>query len=325
MARRYHPLVLHALCFAVAASFAGPAWAADIRKVGITVGSLGNPYYAVTDKGIADQARLLTPGAQVNAVSADYDLGKQFNQIQNFVASGVNIIMLNAVDPVAIGPAIKHAQSAGVIVAGFDVAAKGADVTVMTDNVQAGVEACQYNVDHLPGAKGDVVILNGPQISAIVDRVAGCKKVFSANPGIHILSSDQDASASREGGLAKGTGLLTRYSKIDAIFAINDPTAIGMNLAAKQLHRNEFIITSVDGSPDVAGELKDGTSLIKASAAQDPYGMAAEAYRLAVDIKSGKHGSAPVILISPTLITSSNIASYVPWNTKPHPVAGAGQ
>jgi ribose transport system substrate-binding protein len=313
-----HRLVLHVVCLITATAFAAPASAADINSVGITVGSLGNPYYAVTDKGITDTARALTPHARVNALSADYDLGKQFNQIENFVASGAGIIMLNAVDPAAIAPAVARAKAAGIVVAGFDVAAQGADVTVMTDNVKAGAEACQYIVDHLPHGAGDVVILNGPPISAIVDRVSGCKTVFAAHPGIHILSSEQNGLASREGGMAKGMGLLTRYTKIDAIFAINDPTAIGMNLAARQLHRSEFFITSVDGSPDVAGELKDKTSLIKASAAQDPYGMAAQAYRLAVGITQGKRPPSPVVLIDPTLITADNVGSYVAWSTKPH-------
>ncbi|MCQ8239798.1 ABC transporter substrate-binding protein [Rhizosaccharibacter radicis] len=293
-----------------------PALAAEM-KVGVTVGSLGNPYYAVTNKGIADAVARLTPRAAISVASADYDLGKQFGQIENFISFGARIIMLNAVDPVAIAPAVAKARRAGITVVGFDVAAQGADVTVMTDNVKAGAEACQYIVDHLPGGKGKVVILNGPPISAIVDRVAGCRKVLSAHPGIDIVSSDQNASASREGGLAKGTGLLTRFPKIDAIFAINDPTAIGMELAARQLHRDEFFITSVDGSPDVAKALRAPGALIRASAAQDPYGMAAKAYALGVGIVHGRKPPSPVVLIEPTLVTSENAATYVPWKTDP--------
>ena len=46
---------------------------------------------------------------------------------------------------------------------------------------------------------------------------------------------------------------------------------IGVALAARQLNRNEFFITSVDGAPDIEAELKTGKSLIKASSSQDPY------------------------------------------------------
>ena len=88
-------------------------------------------------------------------MSADYDLNKQVSQIDNFIAAGVDVIMLNAVDAKAIAPAVKKAQAAGIVVAAFDVSAPGADVTVMTNNVKAGEEACQYLVDHLDG-KGDV-------------------------------------------------------------------------------------------------------------------------------------------------------------------------
>lgn len=45
------------------------------------------------------------------------------------------------------------------------------------------------------------------------------------------------------------TSLLAANPKIDGVFAINDPTAIGADLAAKQAQRNEFFIVGVDGSP----------------------------------------------------------------------------
>lgn len=85
--------------------------------------------------------------------------------MDSFVAAGVDIIMLNVVDAKAIAPAVKKAQAAGVIIAAFDVSAPGADVTVMTNNIKAGEEACQYIVDQLKG-KGDVVIINGPASSS---------------------------------------------------------------------------------------------------------------------------------------------------------------
>ena len=90
--------------------------------------------------------------------------------------------MLNAVDAKAIAPAVERAHKAGIVVAAFDVGAQGADVTVMTDNVKAGTLACQYIVDHLSGGKGDVLIVNGPQVTSVVDRVKGCKEVFAKTP-----------------------------------------------------------------------------------------------------------------------------------------------
>ncbi|MBD0415102.1 ABC transporter substrate-binding protein [Oryzicola mucosus] len=297
---------------AVAALLAAPASAKDLEKIGISVGLLGNPFFVATIKGIEDAAKKINPNVQVTSVSADYDLNKQVSQIDSFIAAGVDIIMLNAVDAKAIAPAVKKAQDAGVVVAAFDVSAPGADVTVMTNNVKAGEEACKYIVDKL-GGKGDVVIINGPASSSILDRVQGCKDALAKAPDIKILSDDQNGQGSREGGLAVMQGLLTRFDKIDAVFAINDPTGIGAELAAKQLNRSEFFITAVDGAPDIEKSLASGTSMIKASASQDPYTMAGQALQLGVDVLNGKKPAEATVLLDPQLITAENVKDYKGW------------
>jgi ribose transport system substrate-binding protein len=303
-----------ALGAVLAAGLSTAAMAKDITVVGITVGSLGNPYFVATVKGIKARAKEITPDAKTVAASSDYDLNKQFTQIDNFIAAGAQVIMVNAADPVAIAPALMKAHNAGIAIGAFDVAATGADVTVMTDNVKAGEESCQYIADHLANHAGNVIIVNGPQVSAVIDRVNGCKKVLANYPGIKILSSDQNAMGSRDGGFSVGQNLLTRFPTIDAAFGINDPTSIGLELAAKQQKRTNFFITSVDGAPDIVPEIKDKGGMIKATAAQDPYGMAAEAYTYAVDVANGKAPPSKIVLLNPTLITIDNVASYKGWD-----------
>ncbi|MER8414272.1 ABC transporter substrate-binding protein [Mesorhizobium sp. M1342] len=301
------------LCGVALASLAiAPASAKDLNKVGISVGLLGNPFFVATIKGIEDAAKKINPKVEVTSVSADYDLNKQVSQVDSFIAAGVDVIMLNAVDAKAIAPAVKKAQAAGIVVAAFDVSAPGADVTVMTNNVKAGEEACQYLVDHT-GGKGDYVILNGPASSSILERVKGCKNVLAQHPDIKILSDDQNAEGSRDGGLKVFQSLLTRFDKIDAVFAINDPTAIGAQLAAKQLNRSEFIFTAVDGAPDIEKELSSGTSMIKASASQDPYVMAGQSLTMAAELLAGKKPAEPTVLLAPKLITAENLKDYKGW------------
>lgn len=301
------------LCGAAFAAVAiAPASAKDLNKVGISVGLLGNPFFVATIKGIEDAAKKINPKVEVTSVSADYDLNKQVSQVDSFIAAGVDVIMLNAVDAKAIAPAVKKAQAAGIIVAAFDVSAPGADVTVMTNNVKAGEEACQYLVDHT-GGKGDYVILNGPASSSILERVKGCKNVLSQHPDIKILSDDQNAEGSRDGGLKVFQSLLTRFDKIDAVFAINDPTAIGAQLAAKQLNRSEFIFTAVDGAPDIEKELSSGASMIKASASQDPYVMAGQSLTMAAELLAGKKPAEATVLLDPKLITAENLKDYKGW------------
>jgi len=290
----------------LAASAAGP------DAIGMSVGSLGNPFFVATVHGAQAEAKKLNPNARVTATSADYDLNKQFTEMDNFVAAGDKLILLNAVDPKAMVPAIKKAQAAGAVVSAFDVAAIGANDTVMTNNVKAGAIACQYLADKI-GGKGDVVIINGPPVSAVLDRVKGCKDVFAKHSGIKMLSDNQDAKGSRDGGFAVMQGLLTRFPHIDGVFAINDPTAIGADLAAKQLRRHEMVITSVDGAPDIEAALKQKGSLIVASSSQDPYKIAEIATRVGAQILAGQKPAETTILLDPQLITRDNVGEYKGW------------
>lgn len=293
----------------------GTAQAKELKSIGVSLGSMGNPFFVALANGATAQAKAINPNAKVTAVGFEYDLNKQVEQINNFIAAGVDMILLNPGDPKAITPAIKRAQAAGIIVMAVDTAAEGADATVTTNNVQAGEIACQYIVDKL-GGKGDVIIQNGPQVSAVIDRVNGCKAVFAKAPGIKVLNDDQDAKGSREGGLNVMQGHLTRFAKIDAVFAINDPQAIGADLAAKQAGRNNIIVTAVDGAPDIEASLKDPKSpMIQASASQDPYAMAQLAVRIGNDILNGKKPEMQVILMPSNLVTRDNVGQYKGWST----------
>ena len=294
-----------------ALAMAGAASARELKSVGVTVGSLGNPFFVAVGKGATDAVRQVNPQAKVTIASADYDLNKQFTQIDNFIAAGVDLILVNAADARAIAPAVKRAQAAGITVVGVDVAAAGADAVVQTNNAQAGEIACQFMADAI-GRKGNVIIQNGPQVSAVVDRVNGCKRVLGQYGDIKLLSSDQDGKGSRDGGLNVMQGYLTRFPSIQGVFAINDPQAIGSDLAAKQLNRTGIVITSVDGAPDIVGALK-GQTQVQASASQDPYAMGKLAVETGVGIMNGTKPADPMILMPSQLITRDNVGSYAGW------------
>jgi ribose transport system substrate-binding protein len=294
-----------------ALALAGAAQARELKAVGITVGTLGNPFFVAVSKGATDAVHQINPQAKVIVASADYDLNKQFTQIDNFIAAGVDLILVNAADARAIAPAVKRAQAAGITVVGVDVAAAGADAVVQTNNTQAGEIACKFMADAI-GGKGNVIIQNGPQVSAVVDRVNGCKAVLGKYPDIKLLSSDQDGKGSRDGGLNVMQGYLTRFPSIQGVFTINDPQAIGSDLAAKQLNRAGIVIASVDGAPDIVAALK-GQTQVQASASQDPYAMGKLAVETGAGIMDGKKPENPMILMSSQLVTRDNVGGYAGW------------
>jgi ribose transport system substrate-binding protein len=295
---------------------AGSALAADkpIKAIGITVGDLANPFFVAIGKGAEDTAKKISgPDVRVTTVSSKYDLNTQVGQIENFIANKVDIILVNAADPKGIAPALKKAQNAGIVVMAVDVGAEGATGTVMSDNTMAGVESCKFIVDKL-GGKGNVVIVNGPPVTSVIDRVKGCKETFAKNPGIKVLSDNQDGKGSRDGGMEVMANLLTAHKQIDAVFAINDPSAIGAELAIKQARRSDIkLIASVDGAPDAEAALKDPKSLFAVSTAQNPYKMASEAVKIGHDIMNGRKPDNPVMLIPTPPVTKDNVGSYVGW------------
>src|SRR5246127_5495778 len=284
-----------------------------LDSVGLTVGDLGNPFFVQIAHGSESKAQQINGKVKFTALSSNYDVNTQTNQIDNFISSNVNLILLGAADSKGIAPAVLRAKQAGVTVVAVDVGAEGGvDATVTSNNKQAGTKDGSFVAERLKG-KGQIVIVNGPPVTAVTDRVAGFLEEINKHPDLKIVSQDQNAGGSRDGGLRVMSDLLTAFKKIDAVFAINDPSAIGYDLAAKQAQRKDFFIVGVDGSPDIVPFLKDPTSLIAATAAQDPYLMAEEAVKIGYDIMQGKKPKEELTLIPVGLITKENVDRYAGW------------
>jgi ribose transport system substrate-binding protein len=284
-----------------------------LNSVALTVGDLGNPFFVQIAHGAEAKAKQINDKVKFTALSSNYDVNNQTNQIDNFLSSNVNLILLGAADSKGIAPAVLRAKQAGVTVVAVDVGAEGGvDATVTSNNKQAGTKDGIYVAERLKG-KGQIVIVNGPPVTAVTDRVAGFLEEVKKHPDLKVISQDQNAGGSRDGGLRVMSDLLTAFPHIDAVFAVNDPTAIGCDLAAKQAQRKEFLIVGVDGSPDIVPFLKDPSSLIAATAAQDPYLMAEEAVKIGYDIIEGQKPKGDPTLIPVGLITKENVDRYAGW------------
>ncbi len=285
-----------------------------LKSVAFTVGDLSNPFFVLMGQATEAEAKKIG-GKDVNVtvVSSAYDLNQQANQIENFTASNTDIIIVNAADKSGIKPAIEKAKQAGRIVIAVDTGAEGGvDATITTNNVQAGEVSCKYIADRLKG-KGNVVIVNGPPVDSVIQRVTGCENVLSKYPDIKILSKNQNAEGSRDGGLRVMTDLLTTFPKIDAVFAINDPSGVGAELAANQAQRKDFFIVGVDGAPEAITAIAAKDGIYAATATQNPRGMAEKAVQVGNDILNGKKPSSSTILIPVKLITKDNVSTEKGW------------
>jgi ABC-type sugar transport system substrate-binding protein len=168
----YGALLVGGVALSAVALAAMPASAKELKTIGMSVGSMSNPYFIALAEGATNAAKKINPDAKLTVVSSEYDLGKQFSQMDNFIAAGVDLILVAADDPHAIAPAVKRAQDAGIPVIAVDVEAEGANATMETDNYQAGLVSCAYLGEKMGGA-GDVVMQwVGPLSGSRASRVA---------------------------------------------------------------------------------------------------------------------------------------------------------
>jgi ribose transport system substrate-binding protein len=287
---------------------------AKLDSIGVTVGDLSNPFFVVMAQG-AEQAAKEIGGedVRVTVVSSGYDLNQQFNQLENFVAADTDVIVLNAADSKGIRPAVDQARKAGSVVVAVDTGVEAdVDATVTTNNLQAGEVSCKYIADRLKG-QGNVVIVNGPPVTSVIERVDGCLNVLSQYPKLKILSKDQNAEGSRDGGLRVMSDLLTTFPDIDAVFAINDPSGVGADLAANQAKRDDFFIVGVDGAPEAIEAIASEDSVYAATATQDPRGMAKTAVQVGNKVLQGQKLESKDILIPVKLITKKNVDTAEGW------------
>lgn len=280
----------------------------QLKKIGLAVAAIDNPFYIALKEGAEAEAEKL--GATVEVEDGAQDLNKQSQQFDDFIQRGVDAILVTAVDSKGIAPAVQRARDAGVPVIAVDIGAEGpVESTIVSDNPDAGRQACKFIADKL-GGKGNVAILDGPPTDVVEQRRDNCKEVLAESPGIKIVAT-QRGDGSREQGRSLTTDIITANPDLDAIFAIGDPLGLGAELALKQANRDDVIVTAVDGAPEVVESMKaDG--LFEASSAQQPREIGAKGVQTAADIVAGKAVESD-ITIPIQLVTKENVDSYAGW------------
>jgi ribose transport system substrate-binding protein len=223
-----------------------------------------------------------------------------------------NLIIVAPSDPKAIAPAVARAKAQGIKIVAADTGAPGFDATVQTDNVAAGQIACAELARRLNN-KGNIIIIPGPPITPVLDRVAGCKEEMKKHPDISILSSDQNAGGIRDGGFKVMQSLLSRFDKVDGAFVIAEEMAIGARLAAEQANRTDIIITTVHGSPAIQTEMSGPSKQIVFTAAQSPREIGKDAAEIGVDLVAGKPPADLPRKIPPKPVTKETIKEYSGW------------
>lgn len=274
---------------AILAMAAGSASAADLACL-ITKND-SNPFFVKMREGAEAAAKAAGLDFQAAAGVKDGDASPQITAIENCVAAGAKGILITPSND-SVGPALKAARDAGVLVIALDtpLADKDAqDMTFATDNFEAGLligkwAAAKLGPDGVANAKIAMLDINKDNISVDVARDTGFLKGFGIEvPDLTVLASEKDprvighesSDASPEGGQKAMETLLAKDPDINVVYTINEPAAEGAYQALKNAGKEkQALIVSVDGGCPGVANVKAG--VIGATSQQYPLLMASK-------------------------------------------------
>lgn len=240
---------------------------AGTKTIGVSLLTRGHIFYRDLEEGLRTQAK--KDGYQLIVTSADFDLGKQISQVEDFISRKVDAIVVCPVDSKGVGSAIEEANNASIPVFTADIAAEQGKVIshIASDNIAGGRLAGEYLAKVLNG-KGNVAIINQPAITSVLDRVKGFKEAISKYPEIKIVA-DVNGYGVRDRSLQAAADVLQSHPGLNGIFGINDDSALGALDAVKQFNKKGISIIGYDATDPARKEILDGSSL-KADVIQNP-------------------------------------------------------
>ena len=237
------------------------------KTIGVSLLTRTHQFYRDLEEGLNTAAQ--QQGYKLNLVTGEWDIGRQISQIEDFVTQKVDAIIVCPVDSRGIGKGIKTANAAGIPVFTADIAALEGEVVchIASDNIAGGKLAGDYLAKLLNG-KGQVAIINQPIVTSTLDRVQGFREALAAYPEIKIVK-DVNGDGVRDRALQATADVLQAEPELNAIFAINDDSALGALDAVEDFNRSNVLIIGYDGTPQACDAIRSDRAL-KADVVQYP-------------------------------------------------------
>ncbi|MBP8258563.1 MAG: substrate-binding domain-containing protein [Verrucomicrobia bacterium] len=229
---------------------APPAAGAARRSiVGMSQCNLGEPWRVQMNAMIRAAAEK-HPDLEVVFKDAQNDTLKQRTHVEEFVSAKVNLIIISPKEAQPLTEPVAKAMAAGIPVIVLDRRLIGDQFTcfIGADNVRIGRAAGAWLAKRLNG-QGKIVELKGLMTSTPgQDRHRGFREGIAQSKIEVVFDADMkwlepDARKEME-------SALSRFPKIDAVYAHNDPAAHGAYLAAKAAGREkEMLFIGIDALP----------------------------------------------------------------------------
>lgn len=290
----------------------GKISAAPQGVVAVSLLTLNNPHFRQIGESITQEGRRL--GYEIRVLSGDFDVARQSAQVRVMITEKVNAIVLSPCDSVAIGPVVREANAAGIPVFTADIACRAPDAKsvthVATDNYGGGKQAAHAMIEALGEKGGRVAIIGHNLIDSTVLRVKGFKEIIAkhnagrAGDKRLVIVAEQPGGASFEGGVRAATALLQAELRLDGVFAVNDPSALGAYsvLSNAGLTGRRVILVGFDGSREGKAAVDKG--FLCATPIQYPDQIGLETMRAIVRHFKGE--ALPTEMLIPTSLYRRN-------------------
>lgn len=201
-----------------------------------------------TAKAYAEQPGVKELIKEFKVISTGEDLPAQVAAVENFINSGYDAIIVNALNPAAFKPVVKKANDAGVILLSFDNIIESPDaVVVNVDQKQLGFLMGNYIAKKIGNDKKKVLEVRGPSGNSVDrDRHNGFQESIKKNNSkwevIEVVGKWDDGTAQKAVADA-----LAVHKKVDGMYVQGGSTGA-----------TRAFIDAKHGFVPVSGETENG-------------------------------------------------------------------
>jgi len=204
------------------------------KKIGVTIQSLQNAYWAGVMTAL--QEIVEKNGGQITIVACDDSSATQIGQIENFVSSKCDLIMIHPSDAAAVEDAAKQARDAGIKVMCWDDPMTNTDGNWVLNNTNLGIEigeaAGEFIAEHYTeDNKAQIAMINYPQTTILLEREEGILQgLENTAAGKYEVISSQAGLDANQAQTAMET-ILQRYPDCKIVTGIGSGAMIGSDEA----------------------------------------------------------------------------------------------
>ena len=300
---------------ACAAFSALPSWAAEKVVLGVAIPAAthsfmgGVVFWANQAKKDLEKAH---PDLKI-IVKTAANAPEQANQLQDLLAvSKINTLLIFPFESAALTKPVAELKNKGVYVTVVDrglTDTSAQDAYISGDNTAFGRIPAEYLVKAL-GGKGEIVALRGIATTLDNERMDGFNAVLKGYPDIKLLDAKY-ANWNRDDAFKVMQDYLTRFKKIDAVWAADDDMAVGVLKAIEQAKRTDIkIVFGGAGAKGMIKTLMDGKDpRIQANVSYSPK-FIYESIKMTAEARLKGERLPATYLIPSELITKENAAKF---------------